>query len=117
LMIRRLLACTVIAADGSYRQPYRDGPGSSGWRVRLFGLSAGAARRLASAQSKRAIGRAGRVKRRSRANGRLRWWQHPLFGDPSGLPPPHLRRDLARRMRSLDEIPAQAARVAALTAP
>jgi hypothetical protein len=34
----------------------------------------------------------------------MRWWQHPLFGDLLGLPPPEIPRSWARRMTSLDEV-------------
>jgi hypothetical protein len=115
-MRRRLIANGVIADNGSYRQPYRNAAGSVAWRVRLYRLAVTVGG-LALAKSKRAIGRPGRVKGRSRPRLERRWWEHPLFGDISGRPPPGLRLDLAKRMRSLDEKPAEAARVAAVTAP
>ena len=81
----RLEAAGVIRASGHYRQPYRDSATRSGYRVRLFRLL----RRAPSLHSgKHPVGKHTSVKR----SRRLRWWQHPLFGDPSGLPPPGITR-------------------------
>ncbi len=97
-MIRRLRAAGVIGAAGSYRQPYRNSAARSGFRVALYRL--GRRLRLPRFKRKRPVGSKPRVKTISRP----RWWQHPLFGDATGLPPPHLTRRDARRMRSLDEV-------------
>jgi len=35
---------------------------------------------------------------------RLYWYQHPLFGEASGRPPPPLTKEKARKIRSLDEL-------------
>jgi hypothetical protein len=98
-MIRRLLAAGVIGEAGQYRQPYRNTAARSGFCVRLFKLG----RRLRQPRSyrrKRPVGTRAAVKPVFRA----RWWQHPLFGDLLGLPPPHLPNRPARRMHSLDEV-------------
>jgi len=91
-LIRRLEAGEIVARSGSYRQRYTT-QGSSGYRVRLYRLLVGAGR---AAPRKRAVGRRAGVKSPRRA----RWWAHPLFGDPNGLPPPHLPLAQLRRMRS-----------------
>jgi hypothetical protein len=61
---------------------------------------------LRFAQGQAAVGTREVVKPRVRA-ARLRWWLHPLFGMPDGLPPPDMRGKsrVARRRkwRSADE--------------
>jgi hypothetical protein len=94
-LIRRLVAEGVLEPSGSYRQRYTT-QGSTGYRVGLYRLAVG----VASALMQRAVGSRRRVKRRQQ----LRWWQHPLFGDLFGLPPPHLGPQRAARMRSMDEL-------------
>ena len=95
-LIRRLCAEGVVEPSGSYRQRYTRG--LSGFRVRLYRLTADVRSLRAAAPSrKRAVGNGGRVNR-------VRWWKHGLFGMPDGRPPPHLPRWRAKRMRSLDEI-------------
>jgi len=84
----------VPESSGSYRQRYRRSGARSGFRVRLFRLGT-----TASAKGKASVGKRRTVKR-SRP---VRWWAHPLFGDPNGRPPPHLGLEAARRMRSIDE--------------
>jgi hypothetical protein len=98
-MVGRLLATAVIARCGHYRQPYRKSPVRSGFRVALYklGRRLGAAR---LAKRKRPVGKHAPVKKDFRAL----WWQHPLFGDFLGLPPPHIPRPSVRRMKSLDEV-------------
>ena len=84
-MVQRLLATGVIGLCGQYRQPYRNSAARSGFRVRLYKLG----RRLRGprlAKRKRPVGKHTPVKRDPRA----RWWQHPLFGDLLGLPPPEI---------------------------
>lgn len=94
-MLRCLVAHRVLDPAGSYRQAYRT-LGVSGYRVALYRLAA----LVAPLRPKRPIGR-----RRPVKGGRpLRWWQHPLFGDASGRPPPGLTRAKAARMRSQDEL-------------
>jgi hypothetical protein len=97
-MVKRLLASGVIAPCGQYRQPYRNSAVRSGFRVTLYKLG----RRLRAsrlAKRKRPVGKHASVK----APFRSRWWQHPLFGDILGLPPPEIPRRRARGMTSLDE--------------
>jgi hypothetical protein len=94
-IIKCCIALGVLESAGSYRQCYRNAAGRSGFRVRLFRLGAtAAAKRTAS------VGKRTRVKR----SRRLRWWAHPLFGEPNGRPPPHLEPRDARRMFSIDEL-------------
>lgn len=93
-LIRRMNVSGVLERSGSYRQPYRT-LGVSGYRVALFKLVAP----VAPLRRKRPVGRDNRVK----AKPRFRWWEHPLFGDASGRPPPGLTHARAARMRSLDE--------------
>jgi hypothetical protein len=97
-MVGRLVESGVIGRAGHYRQPYRNLPGRSGYRVALYKLG----RRLRGsrpAKRKRPVGTAAPAKRRSRP----RWWQHPLFGDITGLPPPGIPPRHAARMKSPDE--------------
>ena len=97
-LLRRLTAAGVIAPSGSYRQPYRNGPGSTGFRVTLYQLRVVVRVSSAPSSRKRAVGSGGRVKR----NPHLRWWHHELFGTPDGRPPPELT-PRQRRLRSADE--------------
>jgi hypothetical protein len=108
-IIRLLAAEGLIEAASSYRQPYRSQPGGSGycvvvWRLRPFLVSAirGLLRRPAAAlrSSKASVG----TRNRASAPRRPKWWQHPLFGDPSGLPPPGISPRRAARMHSEDEL-------------
>jgi hypothetical protein len=93
-IIKRCIALRVLEGAGSYRQRYRRSAGRSGFRVLLFRLGTSA-----PAKGKASVGRRRAVKR-SRP---VRWWAHPLFGEPNGRPPPHLALEAARRMRSIDE--------------
>jgi hypothetical protein len=98
-MVQRLLTTGVIGLCGQYRQPYRNSAARSGFSVRLYRLG----RRLRSprlAKQKRPVGKHTPVKRDLRA----RWWQHALFGDLLGLPPPDLPSPVVRRMKSADEL-------------
>ena len=97
-MVVRLAATGVVVRAGHYRQPYRNSPVRSGFRVALYRLGC-AVGVLRPARRKRPVGNAPRVKKRSRA----RWWQHPLFGDITGLPPPDIPPARLARMKSLDE--------------
>jgi hypothetical protein len=101
-MVRRLLEAGVIAGAGQYRQPYRNTGARSGFKVALFLLGRGAlhVRARSSYKRKRPVGTRPAVKPKSGA----RWWQHPLFGDLLGLPPPGLPNRPARRTQSLDEV-------------
>jgi hypothetical protein len=102
-LISRLHEAGVIAGAGQYRQPYRQSGVRSGFKVALYrlGRRAQALRRSSRRrQAKRPVGIAASVKPRFA----LRWWQHPLFGDVCGLPPPEIPRWRARAMRSLDEV-------------
>jgi len=91
--IKRCIALGVIEDAGSYRQTYKASASRSGFRVPLFRLRVASARLQASVGKRRAV-------KRSRP---VRWWAHPLFGEPNGRPPPHLALEAARRMRSIDE--------------
>jgi hypothetical protein len=98
-MITRLRSAGVVARAGQYRQPYRNSAARSGFCVTLYKLG----RRLRGARAskrKRPVGNPAPVKR----NLRPRWWQHPLFGDVTGLPPPEIPRPRLVRMKSLDEV-------------
>ena len=98
-MVKRLLNSGVIGACGQYRQPYRNSAARSGFRVALYKLG----HRLRAprlAKRKRPVGKHAPVKRDSRA----RWWEHGLFGDLLGVPPPEIPRAALRRMKSLDEV-------------
>jgi hypothetical protein len=96
-LIRRLRATGVIAGAGHYRQPYRNTAVRSGFKVMLHRLGRYASR--PASKAKRPVGKPRSVKSRIRA----RWWQHTLFGDFCGLPPPEIPRSKLGRMRSLDE--------------
>jgi hypothetical protein len=98
LMVKRLLASGVIVPYGHYRQPYRNSAARSGFHVRLYKLGR-RPRAPRPAKRKRPVGKCRLVK----ADSCPRWWQHPLFGDLLGLPPPEIPRRSARRMKSLDE--------------
>ena len=93
---RRLVEAGVIPASGHYRQPYLDPDIRSGYCVRLFRILW---RASSPNTGKHPVGKRPAVKRE---RGR-RWWQHSLFGDYSGLPPPGIPRSRARQMVSLDE--------------
>jgi hypothetical protein len=93
-IIKRCTALGVLESAGSYRQRYRRSGTRSGFRVPLFRLKT-----TAAAKRKASVGKRRTVKR-SRP---VRWWAHPLFGEPNGRPPPHLALEAARRMRSIDE--------------
>ena len=99
LMVARLVASGVVGRAGQYRQPYRNTGARSGFRVALYKLG----RRLRVprlSKRKRPVGNREPVKPKFRA----RWWQHPLFGDLLGLPPPEIPRDRVKQMKSLDEV-------------
>jgi hypothetical protein len=113
-MRRRLLENGIIGGAGQYRQPYRNSGVRSGFRVRLYRLIAAAVRQLPP-KRQLPVGKSRDIKRRSSPKRVRIRWKHPLFGDASGRPPPGLRRDVARKMRSLDERPAAATRVEALS--
>jgi hypothetical protein len=92
---KRCVALGVLEGAGSYRQRYRSSAVRSGFRVPLFRLGT-----TAAAKRKASVGKR-RLVKRSR---RVRWWAHPLFGEPNGRPPPHLGLWRANRMRSIDEL-------------
>jgi hypothetical protein len=98
-MIKRLRVAGVVGRAGQYRQPYRNSAVRSGFCVTLHKL--GARLRVARlSRRKHPVGSRVGVK----GNPRLRWWQHALFGDYWGRPPPELPRLRLRRMTSLDEV-------------
>ncbi|HEY3206550.1 MAG TPA: hypothetical protein VGJ58_06325 [Gaiellaceae bacterium] len=96
-LIRRLRTHRIVNGAGSYRQPYRNTPAPSGFRVALHRL---ARRACGFAKRKRPVGSRKRVK----DSDRVPWWQHELFGDLLGRPPPEITPARAARMRSLDEL-------------
>jgi hypothetical protein len=112
---RRLVDENVVGERGQYRQKYENSETRDGFFVELYRLIVGCVSQLAP-KSQLAVGTRRSVKGKSSPKRRRRWWQHELFGDISGRPPPGIGRDVARKMKSLDEMPAEAARVAALTA-
>jgi hypothetical protein len=95
---QRLVETGVLEGWGSYRQPYRNRAGSSGFRVRLYRLGVGV-RRSAALSKKRLSARL----RPSSPRKRVRWWKHPLFGDYEGRPPPEWDKERLRKRASLDE--------------
>lgn len=89
-MVQRLRDTGVLVEVGSYR-------GSSGFRVALYSIAGRAGTRVLRTHQ-------ASVLRRSKYNATKRgssWpeWAHPLFGDPSGLPPPGLSKRTLERMR------------------
>jgi hypothetical protein len=108
----RLVENGVIGGSGQYRQKYRNTEARDGFFVSLFRLIVGVRQR--PPKSQRAVGNRRSVKRQSSSKPRRRCWEHALFGMPDGLPPPGIRQAVAKKMRSLDERPAAAARVVAL---
>jgi hypothetical protein len=98
-MIKRLRDAGVVGRAGQYRQPYRNSAVRSGFCVALHKL--GARLRVARlTRRKHPVGSRVGVK----GNPRPRWWQHALFGDYWGRPPPEIPRLRLRRMTSLDEV-------------
>jgi hypothetical protein len=93
-IIKRCITLGVLESAGSYRQRYRSSSVRSGFRVPLYRLGT-----TAAAKRKASVGKRSSVKRFRL----VRWWAHPLFGEPNGRPPPHLALEAARRMRSIDE--------------
>jgi hypothetical protein len=93
-LVSRLVAARVVVASGSYRQAYRR-LGTPGYHVALYRLACC----VAPLRRKRPVGNGQSVKGRFAP----RWWQHPLFGDASGRPPPGLSHRHATGMQSLDE--------------
>jgi hypothetical protein len=97
LLRRRLVAAGVLEGAGSYRQPYRKQAGGSGFRVRLYRLAV-AIRRSALRRKRLSAGHVP-----SSPLPRVRWWQHPLFGDYEGRPPPQWTRRRRQQTASQDE--------------
>ncbi len=91
ILLRRLRAANVLQPDGSYVRNH-----GHRYRVALYRLVGG----LASLRSKHAVGRGRIVKRKKR----FPYWEHTLFGEPDGLPPPGLTRAQKRRMRRRGEL-------------
>jgi hypothetical protein len=98
-MVKRLATLGVVRRCGHYRQRYRNSAARSGFRVHLYKLGR-LLRTVRLATRKRPVGKHAPVK----TDLRPCWWQHPLFGDILGLPPPEIPRWQARRMKSLDEV-------------
>jgi hypothetical protein len=97
-IIRRLSDAGIIENIASYRQPYGTSAAPSGFRVTLYRLAAKVAS-VRPARRQRAIGGGAVVNPLPRR----RWWEHPLFGNPDGRPPPHLSAARLRRMSAADE--------------
>jgi hypothetical protein len=114
---RRLEKEKVLSGSGAYPQPEGNPAIRSGFRVKLYRAALKLVGKCRSAIGDSPVGTGHVVKPRDWRFSRRRWWQHPLFGDYAGRPPPHLGRQVAKRMRSLDEVPSQAALVASVTAP
>jgi len=100
-LLRRLRDGGVLEESGSYRQPYRNREGAAGFRVRLYRLAVA----VRAALSRKRLS-AGRVA--SSPLPRVRWWQHPLFGDYEGRPPPQWTQRRRQQTASLDEYEAGA---------
>ncbi len=102
---RRLLAAEIIQEAGSYRPDYTNRAGAGTHRVTLYRLAVGVVAYVcesvlcASHKVVASVGSGGVVKSKLV----LPWWQHVLFGDPDGLPPPQLTRRQLKKMRSADE--------------
>jgi hypothetical protein len=99
---RQLVSAGVLRDAGSYRQAYSGGAVFSGYRVTLYAVTRARLKKALSTSRgsfKRPVGKRVAVKR----SPRVQWWAHPLFGDPSGMPPPGIGRRRAKKMRSLDE--------------
>jgi hypothetical protein len=93
-LTRRLEDEGVLEAGGWYRQAYANRAGAGSFRVRLFRLAACAA----------ALGRKRLSAPRpsSRRIPKPKWWQHTLFGDYEGRPPPGWTKRRRERTASLD---------------
>jgi hypothetical protein len=96
-LVRRLLAAGVLESAGSYRQHYYNRAGAGGFRVGLYRLVGGVLR--AALRRKRLSAGFGT----SSPSARVRWWEHPLFGDYEGRPPPQWTRRRCQKTASLDE--------------
>ena len=79
-----LVESGLLRRRGSYRRAYTRGPASP-HRVALYFLA-----RLVGGdpQNEASVGKWRSVKRQSERQLAERWWTHPLFGTPDGLPPP-----------------------------
>jgi hypothetical protein len=95
-LLGRLRQAGVLEESGSYRQEYRDSEEPSGYRVRLYRLGVN----FAPLSKKSPVGRRRPVKCRFRR----RWWQHGLFGNPDGRPPPGYSQRALNQMRSREEL-------------
>jgi len=93
-IIKRCVVLGLTDTAGSYRQTYKASGARSGFYVPLFRL------RVATSKCVASVGKRGLVKR-SKA---VRWWAHPLFGEPDGRPPPQIGLRAAARMWSIDEL-------------
>jgi hypothetical protein len=105
-MRRALVAAGVVRPAGSYRQNYSRGPAFKGWRVALFVTSVAGSfnrkterRKTPPGNKTASIGNRRTVKRETPP----RWWQHALFGCPTGRPPPGISPGRLQKMRSADE--------------
>jgi hypothetical protein len=96
-LLRRLDTTGVLEDAGSYRQRYKNQGGSGGFRVRLYRLVAPI--RTAPLGRKRLSA----FPRASSPQLTVRWWQHPLFGDYEGRPPPQWTRRRRQQTASQDE--------------
>ena len=94
----RLEKTGVLESGGSYRQPYRNQAGGSGFRVRLYRLGVDVRRSAALSRKRLSAGFGA-----SSPRVRVRWWKHPLFGDYEGRPPPQWTKGRCQKTASLDE--------------
>ena len=112
-MKRRLVDAAVIEASGSYRQPYTNNAAFTGYRVEVFSFARGVLGAIigTAKHAAEALTYGGRLRLQPPVGrGRLvklerkrRCWQHPVFGDYEGLPPPELTARQRRSWRSQDE--------------
>lgn len=103
-VVRQLRDAGVIVLVGSYRGAYRVLQ-PSGFQVPMYRVagavhvrgrlpsSARPRRRPRSAKAKASVAGPPSVKGQG-------WWCHPLFGNPDGLPPPHVRDEVIQRWTS-----------------
>lgn len=88
---RRLVEAEVIRVGGSYRQPYRNRPGGSGFRVLLYRLVS-RLRRPALSRKRLSAGFS-----TSSPRVRVRWWKHPSLETTRGVHRPSGLRAVVRR--------------------
>jgi hypothetical protein len=100
-LIRRGIACGLLADSGSFRSRYKRSGDGGGHRVRLFTLGCRIVGLRSALRSKPANGSETTVKGPGTVEERP-FWLHPLFGSVDGLPPPEARGG-SRRAKRLRE--------------